>query len=194
MENNINVEELKKQAINEIIAKIENQIKEDGTVVGDMNFDKVSTIERSDEGRIILQYPLENPYEVGGKSNWTKIIVYPDGVVRIMGNQLDANKRAGKTDTANGAYAFNMKLEDWKETKTIKKAIDADEELKYDLSIKEMAEKVEEDQEYGIEEIEETVSDRTVTDLNKTVDDIKEVEKVEEKEDKKRIKKDIVED
>ena len=130
MENNINVEELKKQAIDEILTKIEKQIEKFNIEVGDMNFDKVSTIERSDEGRIILQYPLENPYEVGGKSNWTKIIVYPDGFVRIMGNQLDANKRAGKTDTANGAYAFDMKLEDWKESKTIKKAIDADYEEK----------------------------------------------------------------
>ena len=53
---------------------------------------------------------------------------------------------------------------------------------------------IENEKEIEMEDIEETVSDRTVTDLNKTVEDIQKVEKVEEKEDKKKNKKDIVDD
>lgn len=118
-----NIEEIKNQAIQDVLAKINEQIKKEGRIVGNMNLDKISTIEKNEEGRIILMYPLENPNAVGAPSDYAKVIVYPDGLVKIMGCQTDKEKRAGETDTYNGAYEVKMKLDNWKESDAVKEVI-----------------------------------------------------------------------
>ena len=109
------LESKKKQAIQDVVHAVYEQLEKDKIITGDMNFSKLQYIEKKEDGSIEVSFPLgKDSY-----GNYCYITILPDGKAKISGVQTSPEKRDGITKTHNGSFDIELKVENWKETESI---------------------------------------------------------------------------